>query len=126
MFCFANSKAVLTKLENTIISLFGGESGNKLPLRAFILENDNRLESFRNLQLPKIQPEKCDNQIDAFLSQVPNYLGNWISAKELSLTADLPKKEVMGLELKEEVEFGLNFKVPNMENALTLGYLMPV
>lgn len=124
MFCFANSKAVLTKLENTIISLFGGESGNKLPLRAFMLENDNRLESFRNLQLPKIQSEKHDDKMNAFLSQVPNYLGNWISAKELSLIADLPKKEVMGLELKEEVEFGLNFKVPNMENALTLGYLM--
>ena len=124
MFCFANSKAVLTKLENTIISLFGGESGNKLPLRAFILENDNRLESFRNLQLPKIQPEKCDNQIDAFLSQTPNHLGNWISTKELSLIADLPKKEVMGLELKEEVEFGLNFKTPNAENALLLGNLM--
>lgn len=124
MFCFANSKAVLTKLENTIISLFGGESGNKLPLRAFMLENDNRLESFRNLQLPKIQSEKHDDKMHAFLSQVPNYLGNWISAKELSLIADLPKKEVMGLELKEEVEFGLNFKVPNMENALTLGALM--
>lgn len=124
MFCFANSKAVLTKLENTIISLFGGESGNKLPLRAFMLGNDNRLESFRNLQLPKIQSEKHDDKMNAFLSQVPNYLGNWISAKELSLIADLPKKEVMGLELKEEVEFGLNFKVPNMENALTLGALM--
>ena len=124
MFCFANSKAVLTKLENTIISLFGGESGNKLPLRAFMLENDNRLESFRNLQLPKIQSEKHDDKMNAFLSQVPNYLGNWISAKELSLIADLPKKEVMGLELKEEVEFGLNFKVPNMENALTLGRLI--
>ena len=124
MFCFANSKAVLTKLENTIISLFGGESGNKLPLRACMLENDNRLESFRNLQLPKIQPEKCDNQINAFLSQTPNHLGNWISTKELSLIADLPKKEVMGLELKEEVEFGLNFKTPNAENALLLGNLM--
>lgn len=124
MFCFANSKAVLTKLENTIISLFGGESGNKLPLRAFMLENDNRLESFRNLQLPKIQSEKHENKMNAFLSQVPNYLGNWISAKELSLIADLPKKEVMGLELKEEVEFGLNFKAPNTENALTLGSLM--
>lgn len=124
MFCFANSKTVLTKLENTIISLFGGESGNKLPLRAFMLENDNRLESFRNLQLPKIQSEKHDDKMNAFLSQVPNYLGNWISTKELSLIADLPKKEVMGLELKEEVEFGLNFKIPNMENALTLGYLM--
>ena len=55
---------------------------------------------------------------------MPDSLGNWISAKELSLIADLPKKEVVGLELKEEIEFGLNFKNPSDENALTLGRLI--
>ena len=32
----------------------------------------------------------------------------WFSTKELSLIASLPQKEVVGLRLKEEVEFGLN------------------
>lgn len=124
MFCFANSIATLQKLENTIISLFSGESGNKLPLRAFLLDDGNRLGAFRNLQIPRITLKQYDSKINAFLSQMPDSLGNWISAKELSLIADLPKKEVVGLELKEEIEFGLNFKNPSDENALTLGRLI--
>ncbi len=31
---------------------------------------------------------------------------NWFSTRELSVIASLPQKEVIGLRLKEEVEFG--------------------
>ncbi|MCV3402851.1 hypothetical protein L8V85_02625 [Campylobacter sp. IFREMER_LSEM_CL2090] len=124
MFCFANSKAVLQKLENTIISLFSGESGNKLPLRAFLLDNGKRLHAFRNLQLPKIQMNQDDEKISSLFSQSSHSLGNLISSKELSLIADLPKKEVVGLELNEEVEFGLNYKQFSQENSLVLGKLI--
>ncbi|MBF7045884.1 ATP-binding protein [Campylobacter volucris] len=124
MFCFANSKAVLQKLENTIISLFSGESGNKLPLRAFLLDNGKRLHAFRNLQLPKIQMNQDDEKISSLFSQSSHSLGNLISSKELSLIADLPKKEVVGLELNEEVEFGLNYKQFSQENSLILGKLI--
>ncbi|EGK8021983.1 ATP-binding protein [Campylobacter lari] len=124
MFCFANSKAVLQKLENTIISLFSGESGNKLPLRAFLLDNGKRLHAFRNLQLPKIQMSQDDEKISSLFSQSSHSLGNLISSKELSLIADLPKKEVVGLELNEEVEFGLNYKQFSQENSLVLGKLI--
>lgn len=122
MFCFANSKAVLKKLENTIISLFSGENGNKIPLRAFLLDDGKRLNAFRNLQLPQIQIQNCDPKINSLLSQSYTTLGNWISSKELSLIAGLPKKDVMGLELREEVEFGLNFT--SAKNALVLGKLI--
>ncbi|WP_279176793.1 helicase HerA domain-containing protein [Campylobacter insulaenigrae] len=124
MFCFANSKAVLQKLENTIISLFSGESGNKLPLRAFLLDNGKRLHAFRNLQLPKIQMNQDDEKISSLFSQSSHSLGNLISSKELSLIADLPKKEVVGLELNEEVEFGLNYKQFSQEDSLALGKLI--
>ncbi|MCR6572277.1 helicase HerA domain-containing protein [Campylobacter insulaenigrae] len=124
MFCFANSKAVLQKLENTIISLFSGESGNKLPLRAFLLDDGKRLHAFRNLQLPKIQMNQDDEKISSLFSQSSHSLGNLISSKELSLIADLPKKEVVGLELNEEVEFGLNYKQFSQEDSLALGKLI--
>ncbi|CAM3467880.1 DUF87 domain-containing protein [Campylobacter upsaliensis] len=124
MFCFSNSQAVLEKLENTIISLFSGENGNKIPLRAFLLNDGKRLHAFRNLQLPKIKIENCDPKINSLLSQSYTSLGNWISSKELSLISGLPKKDVMGLELREEVEFGLNFQSPESENELVLGKLM--
>ncbi|RTJ79962.1 ATP-binding protein [Campylobacter jejuni] len=124
IFCFSNSKAVLKKLENTIISLFSGENGNKIPLRAFLLDNGKRLHAFRNLQLPKIKIENCDPKIVSLLSQSYKNLGNLLSSKELSLISGLPKKDVMGLELREEVEFGLNFQKPNIENELILGKLI--
>ncbi len=40
---------------------------------------------------------------------------DWFSTKELSVVASLPQKEVIGLRLKEEVEFGLNIDKTNDE-----------
>lgn len=37
-------------------------------------------------------------------------MGNWFSVNELSIVAGLPQKEVVGLSLREEVEFGLNYQ----------------
>lgn len=121
MFCFADSKAVLKKLENTIISLFSGDKGNKIPLKAFRLNDKKRLESLRNFQLPKV--ESSSREISAVFSQAPKNIANVISAKELSLIAGLPKKDVLGLELREEVEFGLNLP-SNIEHKLGLGKLI--
>lgn len=124
IFCFADSKAVLKRLENMIISLFSGEKGNKIPLRAFLLDDGKRLHAFRNFQIPKIVFKESSTQIHSLLSQSSNHLGNWMSSKELSLIAGLPKKDVVGLELREEVEFGLNFPQIADSESLVLGKLM--
>ena len=55
------------------------------------------------------------------------YACNWMSVRELALMAGLPQKEVIGVRLKEEVEFGLN--IPNdltkgENNILQLGHLI--
>ena len=121
MFCFSNSKAILKKLENTVMSLFSGETGNKIPLRAFLLKDDLKLESLKNLQLPKAWSD-INDELKSLLSQSNHGMGNLISSKELSLIAGLPKKEVMGLELNEEVEFGLNFETA--KEPLGLGNLL--
>ena len=65
----------------------------------------------------------------SILSQnaVPNVdfsLGNWITTNELSMIAGLPRKEVVGLRLREEVEFGLNFKRTNPNHQIKLGCLV--
>ncbi|WP_086296191.1 helicase HerA domain-containing protein [Campylobacter devanensis] len=121
MLCFANSKAVLKKLQNTIISLFSGETGNKIPLRAFLLEDGRRLDAFRNLQLPRVEIKAERSAVKSLLSQNDKF-GSLLSSKELSLITGLPKKDVIGLELREEVEFGLNFK--SFKNQLELGKLV--
>lgn len=52
-------------------------------------------------------------------------LGNWISSNELSLIAGLPQKEVVGLGLREEVQFGLNIENNiKEENKIKLGNLV--
>ena len=52
-------------------------------------------------------------------------MGNWISSNELSLIAGLPQKEVVGLGLREEVQFGLNIENNiKEENKIKLGNLV--
>lgn len=124
MFCFSNSEAVLKKLENTIISLFSGDSGNKVPLRAFLLKDKKHIEVIKNLQLPRFNKTEVFESSKVLYSRCNEFLGNWISTKELSLVSGLPKKDVVGLELREEVEFGLNFPQIVDSESLVLGKLM--
>lgn len=138
-FMFSNNKAILKKLENTAISLYSGENGNKVPLRSMELNRDNKRnaaikESLKNFQLPKGGYKK-ENSVDnilcrAALSQFVETnkefsLGNWITTNELAMIAGLPQKEVVGLALKEEVEFGLNFENSiKSENKINIGNLV--
>ena len=121
-FMFSNSKAVLKKLENTAISLYSGEAGNKVPLRAFRLKNntsDKIYQALRNFQLPsgKVKDIKSSaheavsrSALSQCMRDDKSFLaGNWITTNELAMIAGLPQKEVVGVALREEVEFGLNY-----------------
>lgn len=137
-FLFAENKASLKKLENTVISLYSGETGNKIPLKANTLNSskDKNLKMLESFQIPfGFYNEKdtlSDNEIIArsALSQYVTkdnrfFEGNWITTNELSMIAGLPQKEVVGLGLKEEVEFGLNFKNQMIEeDKINLGKLV--
>ncbi|MGN1033677.1 MAG: helicase HerA domain-containing protein, partial [Intestinibacter sp.] len=134
-FLFAKKKAVLVKLESTIKSLFAGETGNRIPLKSIHLDADNtRVKLFKNYQIPHgkftQQKDKEDYYARSVVSQYSDpegnvVLGNWISSNELSLIAGLPQKEVVGLGLREEVQFGLNVeKKIKEENKINLGKLV--
>ena len=62
---------------------------------------------------------------NAEISEGRGFLGNWITTNELGMIAGLPQKEIVGLALKEEVEFGVNAN-DNIkpENKIELGYLV--
>lgn len=120
-FLFSDNKASLKKLENTVMSLYSGETGNKVPLKVYNLNKVDKesLHLLKNFQIPfgDFSTEISENEFIArsALSQFVDsdkkfYEGNWITTNELSMIAGLPQKEVVGLSLKEEVEFGLNFK----------------
>lgn len=51
-------------------------------------------------------------------------LGTWLTAAEISMLAGMPQKEVPGLELREQVSFGLNIAPPGSGDALELGHMM--
>lgn len=128
-FIFADNNSQLEKLGNTIKSLYSGKKGNKNPLEFKILENnDKKIEYFKNFQIPECISYDDENALTLKSHFVENdevSLGNWYSPNELGLIAGLPEKEVVGLALNEEVEFGLNAKTPDKNGEIiSLGNLV--
>ena len=128
-FIFADNNSQLEKLGNTIKSLYSGKKGNKNPLDFEILENnDKNIEYFKNFQIPECVSYDDENALTLKSHFVENdevSLGNWYSPNELGLIAGLPEKEVVGLALNEEVEFGLNAKTPDKDGEIiSLGNLV--
>jgi len=135
-FMFSDSKATIKKLENTAISLYSGEKGNKVPLRAVAMnKEDSKVKFVKNFQMPTALLK--DNEVGVHeaisrsaLSQYINddkcfTVGNWITTNELALISGLPQKEVVGMALKEDVEFGLNYKAEiDDNNKMLLGDLI--
>ena len=131
-FVFSNDKGTLIKLGNTMRSLFSGRKGNKIPLTLELLpDDDKRIEFFQNFQIPEYDISSyTSDKKDALIlksgmgiERKAEY-GNWYSANELSLIAGLPQKEVVGLSLKEEVEFGLNVNSGEDDEKILLGNLV--
>ncbi|MEZ9141688.1 MULTISPECIES: helicase HerA domain-containing protein [unclassified Shewanella] len=135
IYLFSNVKGTVLKLGNTARSLFSGGGSNKSPLTFKEVTNEREIFSIQNLQFPRtsIDAEKkiaatkdSHAQLAILLSKSPfeHIMGNWLSTNELSVVAGLPQKEVVGLTLKEEVEFGLNVPQKEDENKLFLGSLV--
>lgn len=135
IYLLANSVASVLKLGNTARSIFSGAEVNKSPLQIRTVTDKNEIDSVRNFQLPVLKNRQVEqttitnseNQLALLLSKSPfnRYACNWLSTKELSVVAGLPQKEVVGLTLKEEVEFGLNVNQQiDEQNRLFLGSLV--
>lgn len=130
----SNEYSQLIKLENTMRSLYSGDTGNKVPLRRRTLKKESScMEILKNLQIPlasfiqPISPNEVYTRaaLSQYVTSKKGYLGNWMSVNELGIIAGLPQKEVVGLGLREQVEFGLNYddSIPQ-KDALKLGHLV--
>lgn len=135
IYLLSNSEASVLKLGNTARSIFSGEDANKSPLVLKKVTSKNEIKTLKNFQFPVFKndnegedkQDKNIHQLNLLLSKNPfnRYSCNWLSTNELSVVAGLPQKEVVGLTLKEEVEFGLNMtKTVTDENKLFLGNLI--
>ena len=128
VYLLAEQKGVLLKLGNTINSIFSGSEDNKAPLQFEYVDDKNEISYIHNFQIPSADFTLSDNykQARILFSKNSSNLASWLSANELSVIASLPQKEVVGLALKEEVEFGLNIKKNNLnsEDKIFLGNLV--
>lgn len=130
IYLMSNEKGNLTKLGNAIRAIFSGDESNKSPLIFSNLnaaKDINEIKCIKNFQIPKINLVENTNAVisRSLLSQNLASQSCWMSANELSVIATLPKKEVVGLSLKEEVEFGLNIKEQILQDeAIFLGNMV--
>lgn len=112
-FIFAENNGVLLKLGNTLKSLASGKKGNKRPLEYYRLDSEKDQNLIDNLVNFQINSSKENVEKDSFLTvnsieNKDNFINDFYSVKELSLIAGVPRKEVNGLKVTKQVEFGLN------------------
>ncbi len=129
-YLFAKVPATLKRLANTAISLYSGPKGNRASLRFHELSGENDcLKALQNMQIPAAQRNtQYDTAPAAVLSRLErmhsSFAGSWLSAHELGILTALPQKEIPGLALREEVEFGMNMPTVGEENRIFLGHLV--
>ncbi len=123
VYLFANTSGKIKKLANSFISLYSGVEQNKVPLTYDYVSGKVHKEYIYNFQLPQYILPNDINQKQKMLLYSKYNMIDWFSTKELSVIASLPQKEVVGLRLKEEVEFGLNIDKSN-DKKITLGKIV--
>lgn len=108
---FGSTRETVVKLSNAARSIFSGDKANMVPLTTR-LAGPNERQFVGALQLVDykypIAAAPLVPYCEALLAERPGTVGNWMTSRELAMMAGLPQKEVIGLRLKEEVEFGLN------------------
>ena len=114
-------------LENALLSICQGDKPNFIPLYARRLPQNKAaqaLVSSLNIRdhLPTAAPLLFLDSRPVIRNGVS--LATWLTAAEISMLAGLPQKEVPGLELREQVGFGLNIGAPAHDDALELGHMM--
>lgn len=145
-YLFVNdSRAKLYRLANTAISLFSGTKGNRAALRfqEFAMNDEvdeeaplserlrpeyvNTWQDLSNLQIPDrhiLSAGKNEEAVITAQSGNRDCRGDWLSSDELGILTGFPQKEVIGLKLRKEVDFGLNVSDIPEEDRIELGKLV--
>lgn len=123
MYLGTENEANLTLLENTVTSIFQGDKSTFYPLHARKLPKTQEVRDcianfafFENMQAIDLLPLFSRPAINNSAS-----LTTCLTSGEISILAGMPQKEVAGLELREQVEFGLNTITVDKEKSIELG-----
>ena len=114
------------RLKSGIMSMFQGSHSSYSPLRAIPLNPMYCQELFRSYQNPYIKSDNLPGGRLTLLGHpyTATALGvsTYMTAKEVSLIAGLPQKEIPGLTVRESVDFGLN--ITKSSGDVFLGHLL--
>ena len=129
----ANTHHTLLRLGDVTRSIFSGNMGNQYPLQMLNVSLlPEWVRSIKNLQIPVISRQPDNDSVlsvfDCLKSRInlngQVLMGAYATPKELSLVAGMPQEEVVGIELKEQVAFGLNPPQVSVVDSLPLGSLV--
>lgn len=124
MYLGTELNAHLTLLENAVTSIFQGDKSTFFPLHARRLPKTAEVRDIiANFSFFDNQPAStglfplCSRPI------IENAISltTWLTPAEISILAGMPQKEVPGLELREQVGFGLNTVKVDEDDSIYLG-----
>lgn len=131
---FSNSHHTLHRLGDATRSVFSGNLGNQYPLQMLNISSlPNWVRCVKNLQIPVFErqikgDQEAVNVFDSLKSRVSLngkvLMGAYVTPKELSLVAGLPREEVVGIEITKQVTFGLNPPASDQKDSIPLGSLV--
>ena len=137
IYVFAENEISFRRLTSTAVSLFTGSTGNKNSMRSITFDKVKGGEvckaAFKNLQIPAAKVKLSGSPYETLISRLTKkvddahefiFCGNWLSTNELGLITNFPQREIVGLKLREEVEFGLNVESVPEDYAIKLGCLI--
>lgn len=127
VYYMADNPSNANRLKVGILSLFQGKSSSYSPLAAYPLDMkrlgvQQLLKSFQNVDIDS-QMISADQAALISRPWQSDQLGlnTWLTTNEVSLLAGLPQKEIPGISVVEDVDFGLNV---SSEGDITLGRLI--
>ena len=128
----SNEEENLVKLSNTAKAIFSGSENNKYPIKES-KNNSEIIGMLKKFQTPKFEiTNEVSKETKLFKTLQSKYIkdnymyfGSFVTTNELSIISNLPQKEVLGLSLKQEVNFGLNYNLDIDEKSkITLGNIV--
>ena len=116
------TRTTLFRLANSILGLYGGDKGNINPLQFidFQKQQSKELNNIKlclsNLQVPLLDSStpiwKSIFSKITYTALGKECYGTWLNTDELGLLMGMPRKEVLGVSTRDEVEYGLNVDLP--------------
>lgn len=117
----AETKLQLQLLQNSLMTICQGDTPTFVPLKPMHLDKafNNAISCFEIINYASSIEDKPLLRLNSRLANDRmSSLSSVLTASEISLLAGMPLKEVPGLELREQVPFGLNPPAPDSGQSL--------